>query len=209
VCISFSDGSGGHDVARLVARELDFRLVDEEIVLRAAEHAGISAEVVADVERRKSLLERIVRQLNSVDAGAAAIGFVPASGQVLGVGAEPHPDDLRDLVKAAIEATADEGNAVIAAHAASVALADRRRCVRALVTASTGTRASRVARSENVGDRDAARLVEKGDAGRRDYFKRFYAERDERPTFYDLVVNTDRIGEDDAASLIVTAARSA
>lgn len=208
MCISFSDGSGGQDVARLVARELDFRFVDEEIVLHAAERAGVSADVVADVERRKSLLERIVRQLNSVDAGAAAIGFVPASGQLLGVGPHADPDDLRDLVKAAIEATADEGNAVIAAHAASVALGGRHRAVRAFVTASRDTRTRRIAGSAGVDERQAERLVTKGDAGRRDYFKRFYAEQDEQPTFYDLVINTDRIGEDDAASLIVTAARS-
>ena len=205
VCISFSDGSGGEDVARLVAQELEFRLVNEEIVLRAAEHAGLDADIVADVERRKTLLQRIVRQLNSVDAGAAAIGFVPASGQVLGVGVDANPDDLRDLVKAAIEATADDGNVVIAAHAASVALG--RRAVRAFVTASTETRVRRLAESAGLAQREAERLVANGDAGRRDYFKRFYAERDELPTFYDLVVNTDRIGGDDAAGLIVTAAR--
>ena len=43
VCISSEDGAGAGDTARLVADALSFRLIDEEIVARAAAEAGVDA----------------------------------------------------------------------------------------------------------------------------------------------------------------------
>jgi cytidylate kinase len=206
VCISFSDGSGGGQVARLVASELGFRVVDEAIVLRAAQEAGVEPELVADVERRKSLVERVLRQLSTVDVGNAAVGYIPATGHP--AGDQLDSSALRDLIKAAIEETAAQGNAVIAAHAASAALADRSDVLRVLVTGSPEGRAERIARAEKVDAREAARIVDRGDAARNDYLRRFYGVRNEAPTSYDVVLNTDRLSEEQAARLIVEAARS-
>ena len=52
----------------------------------------------------------------------------------------------------------------------------------------------------------AARAVKDSDAGRRDYLRRFYDVDEELATQYDLVVNTDAISVDAAASVIVHAA---
>jgi len=60
ICISHATGAGGTDLGRLVANKLGFRLIDEEIVTRAAEHQDVRVEELADVERRKSLLSRIL-----------------------------------------------------------------------------------------------------------------------------------------------------
>ena len=38
ICISRAAGAGGEEVAQIVAKELGFRYVDEEIVRRAAEN---------------------------------------------------------------------------------------------------------------------------------------------------------------------------
>jgi hypothetical protein len=66
ICVSHATGSGGSDLGRLVADKLGFRLVDEEIVTRAAETQNVSVDELADVERRKSLLSRILREVASV-----------------------------------------------------------------------------------------------------------------------------------------------
>jgi cytidylate kinase len=65
VTISHATGAGGDNIGRRVAKGLGFRYVDEEIIQLAAERHGLDAELVADAERRKSLLDRIVNDLAS------------------------------------------------------------------------------------------------------------------------------------------------
>jgi cytidylate kinase len=50
-------------------------------------------------------------------------------------------------------------------------------------------------------------VVAGGDANRADYLKRFYGVSTELPTNYDIALNTDRVAPEDAAALILSAAR--
>ena len=79
--------------------------------------------------------------------------------------------------------------------------------LRVFITASPETRARRLAASQNIGEAEAEKLVARGDANRADYLKRFYGVSRELPTHYDIVLNTDSIAPEDAAALILTAAR--
>jgi cytidylate kinase len=198
VCISRQDGAGGHEVAVRVAESLGFRLIDEDIITEAAVEAGVDQEVVADVERRKSALVRMIEGLGS--SGMAATYAVPPnmSGQE-----QPPSEELRGLIRSVIEETATRGSAVIVAHAASLALAQRDDVLRVFVTASAPTRAKRVAATLGLDEKQAVRAVKRSDAARADYVKRFYGVDTELPTHYDLVINTDRLAPDEAARLIV------
>jgi Cytidylate kinase-like family len=199
VCMSSQDGTQAGTAARLVAHALDYRLIDEDIVARAAVEAGVDKEIVADVERRKSLVSRL---LEGFAAGAAATAPVPP--EIAGY-SQPPSDSLRELIRSVIMETADAGNVVIASHAASFALADRDNVFRVLVTASKPTRVGRIAGNLGVDQKQADRLVKQSDAGRADYIKRFYGISSEQPTHYDLVVNTDKLAPEEAARLMVDA----
>jgi cytidylate kinase len=205
ICISGADGAGAQDVARLVAERLGIPLIDEAIVERAAREGGVEPHTVADVEQRKSFLARILDDLNPDTAAAtgyAFAGFVPPAPH------EPHPgsDELRSLIRTAIEETAARGDAVIVAHAASHALASHEDVLRVLVTASADTRCDRLAEALGLDEPAAAKRLKDGDAGRADYLKRFYGISEERPTQYDLVLNTDRLEPEVAARVIADAA---
>jgi len=202
VCISSQDGAGAQEVALLVANRLGFRLVDEDIVTRAAVEAGVDKELVADVERRKSLLVRLLEGLGP--AGMAAAYAVPGA-DIVGYG-EPASDELRGLIRSVIEETAATGGAIIVAHAASLALAEREDVLRVLMTASTRTRERRLAAILGVDEKEAARVIKRSDAGRADYIQRFYGVGAELPTHYDLVINTDKLAPEHAARLIIQAA---
>jgi len=203
ICISASDGAGGEEIAPLVARRLGLQLVDEQIVAWAAEQAGVTAEAVADVERRRSLIERLLDHLPQTAAGASAFtGYVPLDS------AEPGPagDELRGLIRSAIEEIADRGSAVIASHAASLALSNRYDLLRVLITGSEEERRARFGKARGLSEREAEKLVARGDANRANYFKRFYGVGAELPTHYDLVLNTDRLSPEEAADIVVHAA---
>jgi len=202
VCISHAAGAGGEEVGRLVAERLGFLYVNEEIVARAAAKGGVDAADVADEERRKSLA---ARALNAIAQGGGEAWTLGAVGP-LSSRDELDSDDIRSLIRETIEQTAARGKAVIVAHAASYAIGHGDGILRVLVTASPETRTTRVAEAEGLDQAGAARAVKESDAGRADYLKRFYDVREESPTHYDLVLNTDGLSVEQAAELISRAA---
>lgn len=202
VCISHAAGAGGEEVGRLVADRLGFLYVNEEIVARAAAKGGVDAADVADEERRKSLA---ARALNAIAQGGGEAWTLGAVGP-LGSGDELDSDDIRSLIRETIEQTAARGKAVIVAHAASYAIGHGDGVLRVLVTASPETRTTRIAEAEGLDQAGAARAVKESDAGRADYLKRFYDVREESPTHYDVVLNTDALTVEQAADLISQAA---
>lgn len=191
VCISHATGAGGEEVGRLVAERLGFLYVDDEIVARAAAKGGIGADEVADEERRKSLAARVLEAIAQGGGEAWTMGAVGPTRFPDELGS----DDVRALIREAIEQTAGRGNVVIVAHAASHAVGPGHEALRVLVTGSPTTRAARV----------GERTVKDADAARRDYLKRFYGVDEELPTHYDLVVNTDVLSVERAADLIAQA----
>ena len=198
VCISHATGAGGEEVGRLVAERLGFLYVDDDIVARAAARGGISPAEVADEERRKSLVSRL---LEALAEGSSEVG-----GSVVVQGLDG--DVVRVLIRETIERTAARGNAVIVAHAASHVVEPGDESLRVFVTASPSTRAGRLGATEALEPAKAARAVKDSDAGRRDYLKRFHEIDEELPTHYDLVVNTDFLTVEQAADLVSRTASS-
>jgi hypothetical protein len=205
VAISPTDGSAGEQLGPVVARELGYRLVNEQIVAQAAREAGVTPDTVADVEKRKGMLHRLLEGLSEVGpAGAAGFTGFAAIPEEPG----PNRDALRGLIRSVLEESAEQGNAVIVAHAASLALGGNPDVLRVLITASPENRAKRIAEAQNVDEAEAQKLVASGDANRADYLKRFYKVAAELPTHYDIALNTDRVAPEDATALILSAARS-
>ena len=202
VCISSQDGAGAPEAAQVVADRLGFRLIDEDIVTRAAVEAGVDEEVVADIERRKS---RVMRLVEGLGTSGLSAGYAVPGADIVGPG-EPASDELRGMIRSVIEDTAASGSAVIVSHAASLALAERDDVLRVLLTAPVQTRERRLAATLGVDENEAARVVKRSDAGRGDYIKRFYGISAELPTHYDLVINTEKLAPEQAAALIVQAA---
>jgi cytidylate kinase len=202
VCISHAPGAGGEEVGRLVADRLGFLYVDEEIVARAADKGGVHAADVADEERRKSFA---ARALNAIAQGGGEAWALGTTGPLTSWD-ELGSDDIRSLIRETIEQTAARGKAVIVAHAASYAIGRDDAVLRVFVTASPETREARIAEAESLDHAAAAKALKESDAGRADYLKRFYDVRDESPTHYDLVLNTDALSVEQAADLISQAA---
>jgi cytidylate kinase len=209
ICVSHLTGAEGEAVARGVAERLAFRYLDEEIIETAAEWVDLDPSVVGDVERRKSLMTRIAESMR----GQSLPTRPDASGQsrsgTAALRQMPTDEDLRVLITDAIREAAQEGDIVIASHAASVVLADRKDALRVLVTASQRTRVGRIAGARNLDAGQAEKVLAEEDAARADYLKRFHGIELELPIHYDLVVNTDDLTPELGADLIKLAAKFA
>src|SRR4029453_13031705 len=101
---------------------LGFRYVDEEIITRAAEKQGVDPAAIADAERRKSVILRVLEGPRQSGAARATPG-----GPMWGPDAAP------------------QRPVVMGAHAAAFALAGRDDLVRVLVTAPVEIRTRRLA----------------------------------------------------------------
>jgi cytidylate kinase len=200
ICISRSLGAGGEEIGRMLTKELGFRYADEEIIVRAAQKAGVSPDTVADVERTPRLIERILESMARTPpdpegwSGAALITSTDRS-------------VYEGLIERVIRETASEGDVVIVAHGASVPLAGTEGVLRALVTGSPEARVRRVVEKGGLGESAAKKAVAESDRQRKDYLRRFYGIGTELPTHYDLVVNTDVLPLPLAAKLIASAAK--
>ena len=198
--MAFADGAQAEEIGPRLATALGFHYVDDQIVARAAELAGVTPAEVAAVEHTRSLVARIVAVMaTSAVSDPAGLGAV--------ILAEPDPSPAyRALIREVICRTADAGNVVIGAHGAGVLLADRPDTVRVLITGSRAARASRVAAERGITARAAEQAVDRADRERAAYLRRFYDLREELPTHYDLVLNTDSLTPEQAARVLHAAA---
>jgi cytidylate kinase len=203
ICISRAIWVGAEEIAADVAKQLGFRCVDEEILKIAAEKRNLDPGMVADAERRKSFLTQFVEDVRRGGVGEL-INYIPGQRTL-----PTENDDIRVLIRDAILQTANEGNVVIVAHAASYVLGPRKDVLRVLITGSPLARARRwLATSGGKSPREAAETIEASDAARAHYLKRFYDVDTEAPDHYDLTLSSDKLGADQITAMIAQAARA-
>jgi hypothetical protein len=182
-----------------VAEQLGFRYLDDEIVLRAAELAGVSAAEVAQSEHSQPLVSRVLASLATVPTAS--------EGGYVAVQPIPTPQSYTHLIEHVVRETATGGSVVIVAHGASHALGGQPAVLRVFITASPDTRATRLASESGLDERSALKAVEASDKERARYLDRFYGVKHELPVQYDLTLNTDGVDPETAAALIVQAAK--
>lgn len=199
ICISRALGAGGEEIGQAVAKLMGHRYVDDEIIVRAAEKAGITQEEMAKAERPPGLIARLLESLGKTSADPS--GWASYASFT----AEQAPT-AEAIIELAVKETARAGNAVIVAHGASIALGRTPGVLRVLVTGSEDVRADRLREVQGLSEGDAKKMIDSSDKARRDYIDRFY-KTSERPTDYDLVLNTDTISAETAARLISEAAQ--
>src|SRR2546427_9150854 len=152
VTIAMTTGARAEQVGRLVAERLGFQYINDEIIDRAAEHAGVSRREVAEVERSPSLISRIITAIGSGPLNEYGTGLLAADE----IDASP---SYRRLIQEVIREVPAQGNVVILAHGASILLAGAPGLLRVLVTASPATRADRLIVECGQDERQATREI--------------------------------------------------
>jgi cytidylate kinase len=200
ICISRALGAGGEEIGQAVAKAMGYQYVDDEIIVRAADKAGITPDEMAKAERPPGLIARLLESLGKTSADPSGWASYAA------FTAEQAPT-AEEIIELAVKETAKTGNAVIVAHGASIALGRTPGVLRILVTGSQDIRADRLRAIQGLSEGEARKAIDNSDRARRDYIDRFYR-TSEQPTDYDLVLNTDTISAETAAQLISAASQA-
>ncbi len=201
VAISRALGASGEEIAQAVAKDLGYRYVDDEIISRAAQAAGVAPDVVGEVERTKPLMSRILESMAVSSAGVGGMGELAVALPTL------PSKGFEQLIQQVIRQVAEEGDVVLVAHGASIPLAGMAGLLRVLVTASPDVRAGRLDGSMKMGESKAKKAIEDSDKQRADFLKRFYNVKQELPTHYDLVLNMDTVSVADAVKTVAALAK--
>jgi hypothetical protein len=64
ITISRTLAAGGEEIGHAAAAEFGFRYADEEIIVRAAEMAGVSPQTVAAVEHTPGFITRVLEAMS-------------------------------------------------------------------------------------------------------------------------------------------------
>lgn len=216
ICVSRTLGAGGEEIAQALSQRLGFRYVDEEIIAKAADKEGVDVQLVQDAERRQTFIERLLEsfavapapEMMAMSPGLLHPAAFATGLEMSGSGAALRgTEHYRQLIRDVVRDTAKQGDVVIVAHAAAMALAGHEGVLRVLVTASPEVRAKRLAEARRVTVDEAEAMIKDSDKSRRDYFKTFYEVREELPVHYDFVLNTDTLSSDQVVEAVVSAAR--
>ncbi|HEX4573705.1 MAG TPA: cytidylate kinase-like family protein [Gemmatimonadales bacterium] len=193
--------SGGSDVARLVAAQLEWDVIDNEFVEAVARRAGLpAAEVAEREERAPGLLERLARTL----AVASPEMFMTA---VAVPRVEADEAAIVKLTERVIAEAAAHGRIVLVGRGAQAVLAQRRDALHVYVVASKPWRMIHAVQRLGLDPATVERVVDDTDRQRDQYVRTYYARRRDDVANYDLVVNSERLGIDGAAAVVVAEAK--
>lgn len=193
VTIGRSYGAGGRSVGKLVAQQLGVPYYDSELLEQAAVNSGLSQKFLESVDEK------------SANAKLGALYRYP--GFHFNPGAAPE-QSAAQAQQEIIEQVARDGSCVIVGRRADQILKGHGELFRVFVTAPVASRAARVSQRENLSPSDSEQLVKKVDRERAAYYNQYGGQPWGDAGTYDLCVDTDRLGLEGAAALIVAAVQS-
>jgi cytidylate kinase len=180
ITISRELGSRGDEVAVAVAERLGLRLVDREIINRAARAAGAPEVALAEID-----------QLGLLGLKPTAAAF----------------RSYREKIGEFIGELADAGDLLLIGRGGQVVLAGRPSVLHVRIRAPKGLRVQAVSTASRISLDAAAARVDAVDRVRAGFLRRCYGVPWDAPDLYDIVLNTARLGVEAAADLICLAAR--
>jgi len=200
ITITRQYASGGSDVARLVASQLEWTVVDNEFVDEVARRAGLPVEEVAQREERApGLLERLARTL-----ALASPEMFMATASASRV--EQDEATIVQVTERVIAEAAAQGRVVLVGRGAQALLSPRPDALHVYVVAPKLWRVKQAIERLDVDPANADKVVDDTDHRRDRYVKTYYGRHRQDVANYDLVLNTEKLGLDGAATVIVSEA---
>lgn len=194
-------GSGGSEIARLVADALGWDVIDNEFVDAVALRAGLPASEVAQREERApGLLERVARTLAVASPEMfMTVATAPA--------VERDEATLVSMTERVIAEAAAQGRVVLVGRGAQAVLAQQPDALHVYVVASRAWRIKLAVERLGVDAANAGKVVDETDRRRDDYVTTYYGRARQDLANYDLIVNAEKLGFEGAAGIIVGEAR--
>ena len=182
-------GSGGHDVARLLADMFHCRFYDRELLNLAAKESGFSEKFFEQNDEHKGFFKSMFQMHGSFAEGSFYRN-------------EFSQENLFKFQSDAILRAASESSCVFVGRCADYVLRD------VFITADIDDRIRRVSERKGCTPEQARKAIANGESDRSSYYDYYTGKRWGHSDSYDLCVNTSILGIQGTAELISEFIRS-
>ena len=185
-------GSGGRDIGVKIAKDLEIKYYDKELLTRAAKDSGLAEEIFETHDERptSSFLYSLVMDTYSMGYMGNTFSEMPINHKVF----------LAQFD--AIKKIADEGPCVIVGRCADYALADYPNVVSIFLHAPLEERIKRISHNMSLSRAKAKDLILKTDKQRASYYNYFTTKKWSEADSYELSITSSVLGIEGSAQAI-------
>ena len=185
-------GSGGHDIGKQLAEELNVPFYDKALLERAAKDSGLCQEIFENHDEKptNSFLYSLVMDTYSLGYTTSSFSEMPLNHKIF----LAQFDAIKNIAK--------EGPCVIVGRCADYALADFPNVVNVFLHADMQDRVVRIARRHDLTDAKAKDLIVKTDKRLASYYNYYTSKKWGDAAGYDLSLNTATLGIDGTIHMI-------
>lgn len=187
ITISQGIGCGGMTIAGLVAKSLKIDLFDDHRLQQEGIKMGLQPE------------ELKAEEFRNLDRKAPGL-----FGRMLHIRSEIYLDYLGAL----IYEVAKKGEGVIIGHGSQILLRDFECALHVRIHASEETRVQNLMKHRGLSESAARKLIHKSDREQKGFFQFAFHMDWNDSSLYDLIINTEQLGIDLAAKLVMAAAEA-
>ena len=181
ITISREYGSGGRYIGRLIADKLGIKLYDKEFIVKLAKETGMAEEYIENNEQKRDALD------------------ILNNGYYAGLN---NSDELFIKESELIKNVADKESCVIVGRCADFILKDNENVISIFVASSMDDKIKRAVEFYNLDKAKAEKEINRINKLRANHYK-YYTEKEWKdPSNYDICINSDSIGVENAANLI-------
>jgi Cytidylate kinase len=191
-------GSAGKEIGSVLAKRLQIKLYNEEMLERASQESGMCKNVFEthDEKPKGSFLYSLVMDTYSLSRSAGTYSDMPLNHKVF----------LAQFD--AIQKIASEGSCILIGRCADYALTEYENVLNVFIYADLKARVKRIQRIYELDENKAKDLISKTDKKRRSYYNYFTNKNWSDVTSYDLCLNSATLGIDGVVSTIESAIKN-
>lgn len=184
-------GSGGKCVADALGRKLGIPVYDSELIAKAAQDSGFSAELFVQSDEKRRFFS-----LSSIFAG----NYSDTDNYMSDKG-------LFKMQSETIRRIAEQGSAIIVGRCSDYILRDMEGVIDVFLTCPAEERAKRVSERAGISLEKAMDMLEKKDRDRAEYYNYYTFGNWGVASTYDICIDSSLLGIDGTADFIIDFAR--
>jgi len=191
ICVGRQLGSGGYEIAKSIAAELNFRLCDKEVLSVASTKSGLN----------KDLFEKSDEEVSSLHSFLA--NLVPFIGTGDFYGNSVDEESLFRVLSETISEFAENENCVFVGRCAEYILRNKPEMLSIFISADLDDRITRVAERRQIKPEAAKKLIVQNDRRRANFHDFYSSNQWGHASTYDLCINTSRLGKEASTKIVI------
>lgn len=182
ICVGRQVGSGGHDIARMLALDFNAKYYDRELLNLAAKESGFSEKFFEQNDERRGIFRSLLnlRATPVHDSSLYSNNFSPES--------------LFKFQSDAIMKAADEGSCVFVGRCADYVLRERKDVVNVFISASLEFRIQQIMAKQHIDYPAARKFILQRESSRASFYNYYTGKKWGAAESYDLCIDASILG---------------